>query len=124
MKEYNVLEASGLCMNGNPIDDCDEFWLYEITCGIELCLRLLRKSWPAFEKGGYESKLIGEDPEPIIMPNRVLMTTKDNSIMGVPVYTRYNQLPWWKKAMCFFSRNYKSKFIDMKGFEMTFENKS
>lgn len=47
---------------------------------------------------------------------RVLFTTKDNSIMGQADFTRYNQLPWWKKVICFFWRPYKRRFIDIKGF--------
>ncbi len=50
---------------------------------------------------------------------RVLFTIKDNSIIGNAIYTRYNALPWYKKALCFFSRAYRLKFIDCKGFKIS-----
>ena len=49
---------------------------------------------------------------------RVIFITKDNSIMGHADYTRYNELPWWKKVICFFSPTYKLKYIDVKGFKV------
>ena len=49
---------------------------------------------------------------------RVIFITKDNELIGIPIYTRYNALPRWKKILCFFSKNYKIRFIDIKGFEI------
>jgi len=56
MKEPNVLEAVDLCMNGNPVENPGDIWMYEITCMIESCLRSLRKPWPAFEEGGVSTR--------------------------------------------------------------------
>lgn len=50
------------------------------------------------------------------MSKGILFVTKDNQILGNADYTRYNQLPMWKKVICLFSRAYKSKYIDIKGF--------
>ena len=69
MKEYNVLEASGLCMNGNKHTDYAE--PYAIICAIQNTMRSLRKVnhdfKPPFEKGTHVRRPIGENPEPIIM---------------------------------------------------------
>jgi hypothetical protein len=37
-------------------------------------------------------------------------------------YTRWNELKWYKKIFGFISKKYKSKFIDKKGFDVSFKH--
>ena len=40
MKEYNVLEAPGLCMNGNPVDrEISQAHMYGMKCDIQNTIR-------------------------------------------------------------------------------------
>lgn len=49
---------------------------------------------------------------------RCLEIDSNGDIHGLPDYTRYNNLNWFKKSLCMLSYRYKRKFIDIKGYKI------
>ena len=67
MKEYNVLEASGLCVNGNPVTH-EPHSITQILFRVTHMLSSYDIK-PPYEKGTHVRRPLGEYPEPIIMPD-------------------------------------------------------
>ena len=71
----------------------------------------------ARENIGLQTKLaINKVMEPA--KQRIILVMGDGSHYGLPDYTKWNKLAWYKKVWGFIFRRYKRKFIDMKGFSV------
>ena len=60
-KDYNVLEAIDLCMNGNPVKDNSDSFVYEMKCKLEAWLKFAKKPWYPFKTGIHECIPIEEN---------------------------------------------------------------
>ena len=78
MKDPNVLEASGLCMNGNPVDqEISQAHMYGMKCDIENTIRSYdQKSFDGDGIGDHKLKGILNIGEPFVTDHPLTEATK------------------------------------------------
>ncbi|MCK5614214.1 hypothetical protein KAR91_70770 [Candidatus Pacearchaeota archaeon] len=78
MKEYNVLEASGLCMNGNPVDwEISQAHMYGMKCDIQNTIRSYdQKLFDGDGIGDHKPKGILNIAEPFVTDRPLTEATK------------------------------------------------